>query len=197
MSYTGRPKRVKGALRAGAIGRAEAYQDRPRLPWCPGHCPLWSQNGVLGSSLRGRIPQASTLSDLSRASWTVLAARGLACVFCDRRSRASTLGPGFHHLSPSLASAPQTSTSKTSFLRPEHPRSVRWGGCCRHASPEQFWCKTSQILTHGTPPSSSGLKLGKAPAYPTSLPRGRWEPVSIYEGSEPLQGALETELEPW
>lgn len=132
MSYTGRPNRVKGALQAGVTRRAESCQDRPRLPWCRGHCPLWSQNGVLGSSLRGRIPQASALSDLSRASWSLLAAQGLACVFCDRSSRASTLGPGFHHLRPSLASAPRTSTSKTSLLRPEFLRSVLSVGCCRH-----------------------------------------------------------------
>lgn len=135
MSYTGRPNRVKGALQAGTSGRAESCQDRPRLLWCRGHCPLWSQNGVSGSSLRGRIPQASALSDLSRASWNLLAAQGLACVFCDRRSRVSTLGSGFYHLRPSLTSAPRTSTSETSLLRPELLRSVRWGGCCRHCLP--------------------------------------------------------------
>lgn len=169
MSYTGRPNRVKGTLQAGVTGRAESCQDHPRLPWCRGHCPLWSQNGVLDSSLRGRIPQASALSDLSRASWTLLAAQGLACVFCDRSCRASTLGPGFHHPRPSLASAPRTSTSKTSLLRPELLRSISPLGPLLLPLPplSSFGAKRRRSLrAHGTPQK-------RQPPLPHS-PRERW-----------------------
>lgn len=134
MSYTGRPSRVKGALRAGAgQRRAEPRQARPRLPWRRGHCPLRSQNGASGPSLRGRIPQASApVASVGHPG--LLAPPGVACVFCDPRPRASALGPSCHR--PRLWLVPHgPPRPKTSLLRPELLRSVRCLSCCRRCLP--------------------------------------------------------------